>query len=212
MNPYIISATAVSLFLLLVGTFLYSLGTVITPFIIGMIFAYFLNPVKEKISSYGVNKSVSSILVTALFILVFLLFSVMILPVLAKQFVILGAKISDNSANIKIFFLDNFNNIKVMYPDLGERLEKFITKFSGSILSIASGVLFKALRSGAAAVNVISIILISPLALYYMFKDWSKIKQTVVAMIPVKMQKDAKDLMQRVDTTLSGYIKGLTHV
>jgi len=211
MNSYFISTAGVFLFFLAIGAFLNALGTVATPFIIGMIFAYFLNPLKEKIDKRGF-KSISPIIVTVLFISAFLLFSVTILPVLAKQFVILGAKISANSESIKIFFLDIFNNIKEMFPDLGEKVEEFITKFSGSILSIASGVIFKALHSGAAAVNIISIVLISPIALYYMLKDWSKISKTVTDMIPVRMKKDALILMKRIDVTLSGYIKGQTYV
>ena len=183
-----------------------------TPFLIGLIFAYFLNPVKEKVTDFGVNKDISALLVTILFIVIFLLLSLTILPVLAKQFIILGEKVSSNSDSIKSFFFDTFNNIKKLYPDLGERLEKFVTDFSGSILSIATSIVFKAFHSGAAAINIIAVVLISPIALFYMLKDWSSIKLTIKNAIPHSMKKNATDLMNRIDITLSGYVKGQTYV
>lgn len=212
MNPYVISTSVAFLIALLIGMFFYALGSVVAPFLIGVVFAYFLNPLKNKIRRYHVRNSFAAMLVTALFILVFSLFSITILPVLAKQFVLLGAKVSENSESIKVFFLESFNNIKVMYPDLGQRLEAFFTNFSGSILTFASNVLFSALDSGAAAINIIGIILISPIALFYMLQDWEKISKVMLDIIPLRFRKDAKTLMQRIDKTLSQYIKGQTYV
>jgi predicted PurR-regulated permease PerM len=74
---------ALAVFILLV----WALSGVLLPFVAGMALAYFLNPLADRLERQGLNRLTATLTVTGLFILLFVLIAIIVIPVLGSQLV-----------------------------------------------------------------------------------------------------------------------------
>ena len=65
--------------------FLWIFNGILLPFIAGMALAYFLDPVADYLEKYGISRLWSTVIITALFVVLFILALMVLIPVLAGQ-------------------------------------------------------------------------------------------------------------------------------
>src|SRR5262249_44477257 len=64
---------------------LWLLREILLPFVAGMALAYLLDPVVKRIEGVGVNRSLATVAVVALFVIAFVLLIILIVPILGAQ-------------------------------------------------------------------------------------------------------------------------------
>jgi predicted PurR-regulated permease PerM len=180
------------------------IGAVAFPFIAAGLLFYLTKPILKFLMKYKVPKIVAIILIFILIILVGYLFIIFIIPIAQDQYtkfvknmpsMIRGAEdvidyIKDNQSIIPKEVYETLDNIMA---NLQTYFESFMT-FLFSFISQVVGFVF-------------SLVLV-PFFLFFMFKDSDKFIPFVTQIFEPKKASNLRNLLRKVDQTLSSYIQG----
>ncbi len=194
---------------------IYSIKSILTPFVASLILAYFLNPPVDYLhKKHNVCRSLSTLLILTLFITFNILLYSYIVPIIYAQLV---AFINTMPSYIKIIYYDIYPDIISRLKDSGVEVngsfnEFFHEKNITSAFDLSKNVFGKALLSSASLINIISLVFISPILVFYFLKDWDLIVNNVSRHLPKKSAKTIKKVVIDIDKTLSQYIRGQLNV
>ena len=65
--------------------FLWLLGDIMLPFIVGLVLAYFLDPVADRMEAWGLPRLAATIIILSFSIIIFVVLILLIAPMLADQ-------------------------------------------------------------------------------------------------------------------------------
>jgi predicted PurR-regulated permease PerM len=193
--------------------FIDNISNVLFPFIIAGIFAYFLAPTSKFLSDkIGSPNLVTTIIISIFFILLIIL-SITIIPLLFNQLASLLHAMPLYIDNVKAILLPKIINIAAsIEPESITKLENAAQNISLTIFKQLGSTVIKMLESSFALVNVLSLIFVTPIITFYTLRDWDKITNHVMALVPNKYYDVTIEQFRAIDTTLSGYIRGQTNV
>ena len=195
---------------LLTGVLMYMLRSVLLPFVVGILVAYFLDPLVNRLTFNGkVSRSVASIGILTLFLLI-------LLPILVFLGGIAFSQVSDFVVNLpeyintfKAKFLEFFKTAKEYFPVLASA--EFENAWQGNAadsLKPFVAIARKIVSNGFAFINVLSLLLISPVVAFYMLRDWHEFTRKILDLVPKKHSKAVKDGVKEVNRIISGYLRG----
>ena len=183
--------------------------SVISPLFIGFVIAWLLNPLVNKLTDRGLNRSVSVILIFALLIIFLYLFTLIAVPAIANQIKDIVGTIptilSDLKSWVENLFdkiadlsLENLDTTKAHFFD---SLEKVGTNLQTNLPQTALNII-SSLASGVGR------ILLSFIVGFYMLFNFNTVSSGFVKLLPKKWRKDADTLLTQISTTTYGYVKG----
>lgn len=196
--------------LLLTGLMLYVLRSVLLPFVVGILVAYFLDPLVNRITKYcKISRSWASV---ALLFLVLLI----LLPLLVLAGSIAFSQISEFAENLPMYLqtckakmFEIMATLHNYFPALSwEKAEEFWRGNAGDSLKPFMKVVQKIISNGFAFINVISLLLISPVVAFYMLRDWHDFTRKIYDLVPKKHKKTVTDGVKQIDRIISGYLRG----
>ncbi len=205
-----IDKTLLYLFLSITGSvyFLYLVNDILTPFVVALVFSYFLAPLVLRFERFKFPRSIGTLLSISFLFLIVVSLSFTLIPVIYKQSLVLIERISAHSSDIKVLSAGTFAKLKTIDPHLVEKAESSLSDLSGNILSFAGQVLGQIFLSGMLAVNILAIIFITPIVTFYMLLSWESFTNSCHNLIPKKHRATAKKLIGEINTTMSGYLRG----
>lgn len=191
---------------------IFALKDIILPFVAALLLAYLLRPLAQKMTKLGISHTVTATLLTIGFFASLLLFSIWIMPLFYEQIKTLGQKTlslhpMDNPITVQFM-----NWLKVNAPHLQEQAEANITTIISHLLSFTSSVLGNLLYSGMFIINLFSLLLVTPFVMFYAVRDWEAMLTNVSGIIPQRYHADCQEIMQELDNTISGYLRGQFYV
>lgn len=194
--------------------FLYLISSVLTPFIVAIIIAYFLNPLVGKLQNYRISRAASSLIILSLFLFISGFALVLILPLLYNQSLSL---IRYLPSYFDFLVVEIYPKIVDFSAGIGFQISKdYHDYLNDSVLSGAigsySGLLADLMRSGMAIFNVLSLLFITPLLVFYMIKDWNVFMKKINDHLPSRYKSDIVKIILEIDGNLSGYVKGQFNV
>ena len=186
---------------------------ILLPFIAALLLAYFLDPAVDKLQRYKLSRTVSTTGVVGLFIFVVVSLFLILLPILQTQLAAFMVKIPTYASVIwsKIKALISFSQ-QSMSPDQIYNLQSAVNKTVFTTLNSVGDMLLNFLSGGIVVFNVLSLLLIIPVLLFYTLRDWDKITKEVMNLIPKKHETQTKSLLSDINQTLSGFIRGQASV
>jgi len=202
-----VGITALSLF------FLYQISNILMPFIVGILVAYFLDPVADRVEKLGISRGLAAALITTIFFTVGILAVIVLAPVLFDQFVSLAAKAPEYVKEVQSKYepaLSAFLND--ISPDSISKAKEIAAGFSDNLTKFAAKLIGGIWKSGVAVVNMISLIFISPIVAFYMLKDWDKFTAKIDSWLPRDSAETVREQVKKIDQTISGYLRGQSNV
>ena len=168
------------LFWLGVGTllllFAYGIRSVLLPFVLGMLTAYFLDPSADRLEKAGLSRGVSTLVITVGFFFALVMILLIITPVIADQ---LTGLIASLPAYINWFeghYRDYASKVLGKIPSLStDTIESTMGNFSTMVLHFMEGFIAGVFTSGMSVVNFLSLIFITPVVAFYLLRDWDYI-------------------------------------
>ena len=185
------------------------LGEVLTPFIAGMALAYFLDPVADALERLGLPRWLATTIILLTCIGLFIALFLLLLPLLAEQARLFVEHLPQQLKRLAIL-------IDSIMPDwLRQALQRTTAKenidaaaLAGKAAGWLAGVL-KSLISGTAAVfNFLSLLVITPIVLFYMLNDWDRMIATVDSWLPRKHADVIRGIARDIDHAMAGFIRG----
>lgn len=188
---------------------LYVVSDILFPFVAGLIIAYLLSPVVDRLARYGVPRWLGTLVVGGAFIVTAVAIILVVLPPLIDQTVDLGSRLPEIAEAIRVRFLIVGDAIRErLGPEDAANLEQMVTQYLGTVASWAAGVLGGIVGSGLAIFNTLSLVFITPIVGFYLLRDWHHILATIDMNIPQAYAADIHTLAIRCDRRLAGFIRG----
>ena len=194
---------SLSLFLVIV-CFFYS--KVLYPFYIGAFIAYLLDPTIDYLEKKKISRNFASSLIIILFFGILLLFSVSIIPIIAQQtiefldkFPNLVNKVDVYISKLSVIFNNNMLNLDNI---------NLLKDFHNSVGIIFKNIISKIFLSSVAIINILSLILITPIVSWYFLKDWDKIRTFIINNTPTQYKKNLRKNLKEIDSIVSSFLRG----
>ena len=195
--------------LALVVFLLWQLQTILLPFIAGFVLAYFLDPLADRLERLGLPRIAATavILITAIFILVMI--GLLIVPVVVDQIVKLVAALPTIMSQLNTRFNEQAPQaLKDMIANSGTNVQAQLSDVAGKAASWLATFVSSLWSGGRALVDVLSLVIITPIVAFYLLADWDHIVARVDSWVPRDNLNDVRAIARDIDTALSGFIRG----
>jgi predicted PurR-regulated permease PerM len=205
-------------FLLLV-LLLWLFSGVLLPFAAAFALGYLLNPVVDRLERLGFNRLGATLLIMACFVLVLVSMSIFIGPVVWRQLVSftealpayavkLEELISAETARLSRDYGGVLMDKLGLNNNEGGELASATNNLVARAAQWAASFLKSLLTGGAALISLISLLVVTPVVVFYMLLDWEKMIATIDGLVPLRHRETVRALARAIDTALAGFLRG----
>ena len=191
---------------------LWLLGPVLTPFVVAAVLAYVLTPVVDRLDRLGrgrMPRVLAVMVVEALFILILVSIVLLVVPIFAKELPLLRDQLpllADRVNSVLSPWLSQFG-INVSLD--GKSIHAFIVKYLNANVEDAFGSVMTSLKlGGSVALAILGNVVLTPVVLFLLLKDWERLVARVLALVPPKMRPAYDSFMAEADDALGQYLRG----
>ena len=191
---------------------LWLLGPVLTPFAVAAVLAYALTPLVDKLDGAGrgrLPRVLAVLLVETLFILVLFSMLLLVVPIFAKELPLLREQVpvlADRLNNSLGPWLAQFG-IEVSLDV--ESIKAFVVKYLNANFEDAFGSVLSSVKlGGSVALAIIGNVVLIPVALFFLLKDWDRFVALLLELVPPKMRASVDSFTAEADSVLGQYLRG----
>ena len=185
------------------------LKDILLPFVVGVTVAYFLNPIADRLVAWGLNRTLASALLVgaggalAIGLIIFLV------PLISKQAQEFVAAMPDGIVKLKTL-IDAWAtaNLGPSYPGLETGLVRATQALSDNWPDIASRVASTLWSRGLAVFNFITLMLVTPLVVFYLLDSWSPMLARVDGWLPRDHAQSLRTLAGDMNNAVAAFVRG----
>ena len=199
--------------LVVLGGLIHLLSSVLLPFVAGMAVAYFLDPVADRLETRGVSRGLATALILLAFFAAATGILVLLVPLLQGQVVELAGLIPGMVEWLRGYAEPLLQRLQADLPP--EALEKIHTAagvFAGDAVKWLTSVLGRIWSGGGAFLNLISLIVITPVVAFYLLRDWDLITERLDSWLPRDAAPAIRSQLAEIDRTIAGFVRGQASV
>lgn len=218
MRTYTLPRNIMWLSIILFGIwFTYSISNILAPFVVSFLLAYILNPVVSKLAQWKVPRWLASLVL--ILISVGLIITVMFfaLPIAVTQFEGLLDGLSRLFENFRQWLMSSkLNAVLERYGVSSEEVQTTLTnrltpRFEDVIKELFQATLTLMSSVTKFATQIFYIIMV-PFLTFFLLKDFPKIGRQVLQLVPAARRGRAQYYMNRADSVIGRYLRGVITV
>ncbi|GLI93110.1 AI-2E family transporter [Methylocystis echinoides] len=199
---------------------LYLLSPVLAPFVAGTALGYLLDPVADRMQRWGVSRLGAALLLLSAFIAFVVTALVILLPILTHQLAgfltalpgylqtLHGLVIEWSARFSSDYFKEFLERYGLGVPSLNFDVEKYFNDLASQGAALIGDFLKSLIWRGYALINVVSLIVITPVVAFYMLLDWDHMVQIIDDLVPPRHREDVRLLARDIDRALAGFVRG----
>jgi len=191
-------------------SFVLSILTILSPFFIGFVIAWLLNPIVIRLQKKGINRILGTVIIYSILLLLLYFFFSAVIPLISTQindFVSILPNIVDtlknwidkifdrfaagNNTDISAIKIEAFNLIEAYEKNITTNLPTFAVNF---VTGFVSGV-----------GNFVIGLLIG----FFMLFDFNTVSLSIIKLVPRSIQRDFKTIITAIDGTLNHFVNGI---
>ncbi|GAA3853484.1 AI-2E family transporter [Celeribacter arenosi] len=180
------------------------LGDVILPFVLAMAVAYMLDPVADRLESWGLSRALSTVVITIVAAIIFVVAALLIIPTLIRQASDLVATAPQLFQDLQAFLTERFPSL--LNED--SQIRQSLLQIGETIQSRGGELLQTALASAMSLFNVLMLVVLVPVITFYLLMDWDRMVSRIEALLPRDHAPIVRDLASKIDRTLAAFIRG----
>ncbi|TIT03507.1 AI-2E family transporter [Mesorhizobium sp.] len=194
---------------IILAVFLYVFSGILLPFVAGMVLAYFLDPVADRLQRLGLSRLMATVVILFAFIVVLVLAFVILVPVLASQMADFASKLPEYLTRLQTL-ITSFDprwleeKFGVDANGLREGLNSLLTSGFGLLTTVFTSIW----SSGVALVSVVSLFVVTPVVAFYMLLDWDRMVAIVDSWVPRDYVKTVRAIANDINTATAGFVRG----
>jgi len=198
---------------IILAVFFYYLYPIMMPFGVALIFAYALDPAVSFFERKGLGRTAAtSVMVLSVVVLIATLLFFTI-PFLKNELRSLAVTLPDY---LKAF-IDGVTPkiqtwISTFKGNIQEEIQNTVTENLSKMLKWVFTFLAGLFTNTLALANLVSLVLLTPLLIFYLLRDWPKILDYIHGLVPHTMKSSSLKLGDEINATLSGYFRGQASV
>ncbi len=188
---------------------LFTILSVVSPFFLGFIIAWLLNPIVNKLTDKGMRRGWAVALVYLMLIVLIYLFCLAIIPALVDQLnemaktapeLLLNVKDLINNIFVKLSNGTNIDmtNVKMQFMNYLEDFSKNLTTdLPSKIVSIVQGL-----------ISGVGKFLVGAVIGFYLLMNFNNVTKFLINMVPKKFKDDVEKLSNNISEVLFGFVNG----
>jgi predicted PurR-regulated permease PerM len=204
---------------LLLGLLLWLFSDVLLPFAAAVVLGYLLDPVVDRLERLGMNRLGATLFIIACFAFVLILISILIVPVLWRQLESFIEALPAYAVKLQELISGEIGRLSREYggglidklglgKDAGAELATATNDLVAQAAKWAASFLNSLLTRGAALINLISLLVVTPVVTFYMLLDWDRMVATIDGLIPPRHRETVRELALQINTAMAGFLRG----
>ena len=191
------------------GALLYLLSGVMLPFVAGLLVAYFLDPIANRLEQMGCSRTLATTVITVAFFVLVGVSAALLLPLLQGQVMGLVAKAPALVAALREQAEPLLERLQTtLTEDQVARLRDAAGSYAGDAARFLGALLGRVLSGGAAFFQILSLVVITPLVSFYLLRDWGGIVARFDDLLPRDIVSDVREQMREIDRTIAAWVRG----
>jgi len=188
---------------------IYLLSPILTPFLLAAVIAYICNPMVTRMAEKKIPRTVGAVLVMFLLLGVFAALILIMVPLFEKE---AGRLIDKIPAYLEMFrsqvipWLEAKMGVNLQ-PDMNV-LKQAVSEHWKSAGGVAAKVLPSLTSGGMVVVEFFVNLLLVPVVLFYLLRDWDHIIKHIDEMIPRYWHNQVNQLAHETDRILAEFLRG----
>ena len=189
------------------------LHAILMPFAAGIIVAFALAPAVSRVESWGVRRSLASAAVLVLFLIGVACVFALLVPLIQGQVVQLIA----SAPKLVSVMQDQFGQLMTLLQerlpaDDVAKLRDMVGTKLGEALAWLASLLQSMITSSIAILNIISLVVITPIVAYLLLRDWEVMVAHIDSHLPRESVGTVREQARIVSDMLVGFVHGQTIV
>jgi predicted PurR-regulated permease PerM len=191
------------------GFVLYVLRDVLLPFAAGFLVAYVLDPLVRRLTRAGLGRAIASMVAILLFFLAAIGLLLMTVPILRTQIVTFSQRLPSYIERVRAMVEPLLDTLQTRFglsslDDLSKLASTQASEALGWVVTLLAGLV----TGGAAIINIVSLMFITPLVAYYLLRDWPKVMERMNHWLPRTEADTIRSQLGEIDRTLDGFVRG----
>lgn len=187
----------------------FTLRSVLLPFVVGILIGYLFDPFAVKFERMGMNRTLATSLVLFICLIILVPALIILFSIIYEQLGKFITQIPTYTAALYQKSEPILMSLKETFPTIDpQKVRAYMQENTTSGLKLIGSLLQKLVSSGFAVVNIISLLLITPVVAFYMLRDWRPFIKRMDTLLPRKSKKDIRCLAHQIDCTIAGFIRG----
>ncbi len=190
--------------------FLRLFSAILTPFVVAAGLAYFLDPAVSRLARLGVRRSVGTLLILSAAGIFVVLFILLLYPVIAVQASAFAANLPGyiQTAQKDFGYLILELQRRLGPGAMSQKLRDIAANQAGTVVSFAGTAARNIIGSGFAVVNILTLLVITPIVTFYFLRDWPAIIRHVDTWLPRPFEAVIRAQALEVNRILAAWIRG----
>ncbi len=189
--------------------FFYFLAPILAPFLAAAILAYILNPIVDWLEQHRVGRTLGTVLALLLVTAILILGLLIVLPMFYKESALLTEQVPGFIDQVKIqitpWVQEKFG-FQINFDS--DTIRQFVVDNFQDAKGIAQKILASLKIGGLAVAGFVINLVLVPVVLFYLLRDWNKLLASLEDMIPRARHATATALAREVDAILAEFLRG----
>jgi predicted PurR-regulated permease PerM len=185
------------------------LKDILLPFVTAVVVAYFLSPVADRLQRVGVNRAVSALLIVGLVGVLIVLALVLLVPILSDQVRRLATALPEEMQRLRGFVEEVGRTwLGPGFPAFQTAIERLNAEISQNWTGFAGAIMASIWSRGLALVNFVSLLLITPVIVFYLLVDWHPMLARIDNALPRDHAPTIRRLAGDINDAIAAFIRG----
>ena len=186
------------------GAFLlWNISDILAPFILGGILAYLLDPMADKMESFGVPRLLTALTVSLLALFVLMTAAILVIPIIFDQINQIIGFIPYITNEIYLVMQKGFTVL-----NLGEVEDIDLVNLSKNLNEVSPIFAKSIFNSSFAILDFIFLLMVTPIVAIYLLVDWDKIIKEVEKVIPRRLEPTISQIVIEMHKTVASFLRG----
>ncbi len=194
--------------------FVWLLRDVLMPFAAGLVLAYLLDPLADRLEKWGLGRLGATLLILVLFVAMFIGLLIVVAPLLATQAMAFIDKVPGYVMRLQSLLTEQGGPLLERVG--GEKVLQDLQKSLGDVVGQGATWLGRFLTSlwsgGQALIGIVSLLVVTPVVAFYLLLDWDHMIDKMDSWVPVDQRTTVRQIAGDIDTAISGFLRGQTLV
>jgi predicted PurR-regulated permease PerM len=189
---------------------LWLFSAILTPFVMALCIAYFLDPPARQMTRIGVPRGLAAFLLVLGLAALGLIGLLILYPLLIAQVGVLIQRLPAYVTGIGSAVRDLLMMLeeRVGPEFVDSRLRELAVSQAGSMITFLATAVARLIGGGVALFNVFTLVVVTPVVAFYLLRDWPFMMARIESWLPRRSANTLRQLARDTDRVLSAWLRG----
>jgi predicted PurR-regulated permease PerM len=189
--------------------FLMVFRTILLPFVAGAALAYALDPVAGWFERHGFNRLAATLTILVVFVVSLAALLILLGPIVINQLISLIEQLPTYATQLHGLFVSLLDSEWARFLGIdSDTVGTSLTNFMTQGRDIMSTVVASIWTGGRVIIDVVSLLVITPIVAAYLLYDWERIIARVDELVPREHVEEVRRLARAMDAKTAAFVRG----